>query len=99
MIPGATSGAAPVQIAVTTLSATVLADNYNRYGLVMTNLSDGTIYLGFGPNAAVLGSGIPVLPGGGNFSMDEFTFVKEAIQAIGHLSNGLLSIQEFVIRS
>lgn len=96
---GSTSGSAPTQIGVDSASATVVSENLSRSGLVLTNLSDGTIYLGFGANAAVLGSGIPVLPGGGNFSMDDYTATKEAIQAIGHNTDGLLAVQEFVIRS
>lgn len=90
------AGAAPVQVGVTSSSTTVLTANYDRYGLIMTNMSDGTMYLAFGANAAVVGSGIPVLPGGGNFSMDSFSFTKGAIQAINHTGTGLLAIQEFV---
>ncbi len=96
---GTSSGSAPTQIDVDTASKIVVAENYSRVGLVMTNLSDGTMYLGFGTNAAVLNSGIPVLPGGGNFSMDDYTYVKEAVNAIAHSDNALLAIQEFVIRS
>lgn len=99
LLMGSTSGTAPTQIGVDSTSATVVSENLNRVGLIMTNLSDGTVYLGFGANAAVLGSGIPMLPGGGNFSMDDYTATKEAIQAIAHTDNALLSIQEFVIRS
>lgn len=98
--PNATvSAAAPVQIDVDTASATVLAENYSRYGLLLTNLSSGTMYLAFGTNAAVVGSGVPILPDGGTFSMDDYTFTKEAIQAIAHSDNSLLAIQEFLIRS
>lgn len=93
------SGAAPAQIDVDTASKTVVNENYNRYGIVLTNLSTGTIYLAFGTNSAVVGSGIALLPNGGNWSMDEFTFTKEAIQAIAHANNSLLAAQEFEVKS
>ncbi len=93
------SGAAPTQIDVDAASKTVVAENYNRYGIVLTNLSTGTMYLAFGGNAAVVGSGVVLLPHGGNWSMDEFTFTKEAIQSIAHANNSLLSIQEFEVIS
>ena len=93
------SGAAPAQIDVDSASKQLVAENYARAGLVMTNLSDGTVYIAFGGNAAVLGSGIVLLPGGGNFSMDDFIFTKEAVNGIAHTDNALLSVQEFVIRS
>ncbi len=98
-IQGTVSGATPVQVAVDATSATVLAESYSRYGLVMTNLSSSTMYLAFGTNTAVLGSGIPILPFGGNWSMDDYNFTKEAIQAIAHSNDSALAIQEFVIRS
>lgn len=99
MRPYTVSGAAPTQIDVDTTSKEVVAENYSRYGLVVTNLSSGTMYLAFGTNSAVVGSGIPILGNGGNWSMDEFNFTKEAINAIAHSNNALLAIQEFVIRS
>ena len=93
---GTVSGSAPIQIDVDTASKEVVAENYSRVGLVMTNLSDSTMYISFGVSTAVLGSGMPILPYGGNFSMDEYTYSKEAINAISHSTNSLLAIQEFV---
>ena len=93
------SGAAPTQIDVDTASKTVVSENYNRYGIVLTNLSTGTMYLAFGANTAVVGSGVVLLPHGGNWSMDEFNFTKEAVQAIAHANNSLLAIQEFTVSS
>lgn len=96
---GATSASAPTQIDVDTASKTVVAEEYGRSGLVLTNLSSGTIYIAFGSNAAVVGSGIPILADGGNFSMDDYIYTKEAVQAIAHSNNSLLAIQEFVVRT
>ena len=98
-VHGTVSGAAPTQIDVDTASKTVVVENYSRYGLVITNLSSGTMYLGFGPNAAVVGSGIAILGNGGNWNMEDYTFTKEAVQAIAHTNNSLMAIQEFEIRS
>lgn len=93
------SGAAPAQIDVDTASKEVVAENYNRVGLLLTNLASGTMYLAFGTNAAVVGSGPVLGPDGGSFSMDDFSFTKEAVNAIAHSNNSLLAIQEFVVRS
>lgn len=95
---GVSSGAAPAQVDVDTTSKQVVAENYGRAGLYLTNLSTGTMYLGFG-NTAVVGSGAVLLPSGGSFSMDEYSFTKEAVHAIAHANNSLLAIQEFVVRS
>ena len=99
MFTGPTSASAPTQIDVDTASKEVVAENYNRVGLVMTNLSDGTMYIAFGTNAAVVGSGIVILGSGGNFSMDDYIYTKEAVNAIAHSNNSLLAVQEFVVRS
>lgn len=99
ILVGTSSGATPAQVGVDSTSAEAVAENYSRVGLVMTNLSDSTMYIAFGSNTAVLGSGIPLLPGGGNFSMDEYVYTKEAINAISHSDNSLLAVQEFVVRS
>lgn len=96
---GSVSASAPTQVDVDTASKTVVAENLDRVGLVLTNLSTGTMYLGFGTNSAVLNSGIALLPSGGNFSMDDYIFTKEAIQAIAHSDNSLLAVQEFVNRA
>lgn len=99
MRPPTLSASAPTQVGVDTTSAEVVAENYSRYGLVLTNLADGTIYLGFGTNTAVVGSGVIIPPYGGNWTMDDYNFTKEAVNAIAHSNNSALAIQEFVIRS
>lgn len=93
------SASAPTQTGVDTSSAELVAENYSRYGLVVTNLSTGTIYLGFGSNVAVVGSGIALLPNGGNWSMDDYNFTKEAVNAISHSDDSLVAVQEFVQRA
>ena len=91
------SGQTPRQRGVTTTSAEVLGDNPSRQGLVMVNLSDSTLYIAFG-NSAVVGSGLPILPYGGGFTMNDYTFCKESVEAIGTSAGQLLAIQEFVHR-
>ena len=83
ILTGSITGSAPTQASVGVASATAVAFNSGRTGLVLTNLSTGTMYLGFGANAAVVGSGI-VLVAGGTWTMDEFNFSKEAVNAIAH---------------
>lgn len=98
---GTINGFEPRQTDVDTASKTILAGSptggTTRVGIVLTNLSDGTIYLAFGAYAAVVGSGIPLLGSGGNWSMDEFSYTKESIQAIAHSNNAHLAIQEFYV--
>lgn len=96
---GSASGSAPTQIDVDTVSKEVVTENYNRVGLALCNLSDGTIYVAFGISSAVVGSGLVILPFGGSFLMTEYSYTKEAVTAIAHSDNSLLAIQEFVIRS
>lgn len=93
------SAAAPLQVGVDTTSAEVVAENYSRVGLLLTNLSTGTMYLGFGTNPAMIGSGAALLPSGGSFSMDDYSYTKEAVNAIAHADNSLLAIQEYVNRA
>lgn len=88
------------QVAIGTSSSVVVAASLSgaatsRIGLTITNLSTGTVYLAFGTNAAVVGSGIPLLPSGGSWSMDDYLYTKEAVNGIAHNSNSLVSFQEF----
>ena len=98
ILSGSISASAPQQASVANSSTTIVVENLQRVGLVLMNLSAGTIYLGIN-NTAILGSGITLLPDGGVWTMDEYNFVKEQINAIAHSSGSLLSIQEFVVRS
>jgi hypothetical protein len=93
---GTINAKAPTSVSVGTSSATAVSQTIDRVGLVVTNLSDGTIYLGLCGNTAVLGAGISLTAGGGVWSMDEFSYQNEAVTAIAHSASSHLAIQEFV---
>lgn len=83
----------PTAVSVGNTSASAVASNANRKGLVLTNTSTHTISLGIGA-AAVVNSGITLLPGG-VWVMDEFTFTTGAINAIASVASSNLAAQEF----
>lgn len=90
----ALTGNAPTAATVGTGSASALAANASRKGLVMMNTSANTISLGLG-NAAVLYSGI-TLPPNYVWVMDEYTYTTQQIFAIASAVTSNLAIQEFV---
>jgi len=90
------NASAPSNVKVGTSSGTVLAANNDRMGLILTNISTGTMYLGLAGNAAVLNSGIVLGANGGSWTMDEFNFNNEIIKGIAHAANSILAIQQFV---
>lgn len=92
------TASAPTQVAVGATSTAAVSENYSRVGLILVNLSDSTMYIGFGATA-VLGSGVVILPFGGAFSMNEFFYTKEAVNVIAHTADSLLAVQEFVVRA
>ena len=83
----------PAVASVGTSSASALASNSARKGLVMINLSSSNISLGLGA-AAVLNQGITLTPFG-TWVMDQYTFTTSAINAIAGVASSTLSIQEF----
>lgn len=83
----------PTAATVGVTSAQALATNASRLGLVITNTSANTISLGLGA-AAVLNSGITLMPNGGVWVMDEYTFGTFAINAIASAASSNLAIQE-----
>lgn len=83
----------PTATSVGVTSASALATNANRKGLVMTNTSTAKISLNIVGGTAVLNSGITLYPGG-NWYMDEFTFTTSAIFAIASAASSNLAIQE-----
>ena len=91
---GTINGNAPGREGVGTTSVIIIPDNPKRSGLVFSNISDGTIYLGVG-QTATLKAGIVLNAGGGAWSMDDYTYSKEAITAIAHDSTMVVSYQEF----
>ena len=84
----------PVSVTVGVASGSVLAQNNNRKGATFVNLSTNRISFGLG-QAAVLNKGITLMPNGGTWSMDQFTFTTVQIFAIAAGAGSELSVQEF----
>lgn len=95
---GQTSADAPTNVAVDQASTTIIAQDTTRSGLVLVNISDSTVYLGLGGNAAVLKKGVTLTPKGGTWTMDDYTFNNEAVTGISHSTGSIVSIQQFVKR-
>lgn len=96
ILVGTVNASAPTGASVGTTSAELVAANNDRVGLVITNLADGTIYLGLSGNSATINAGIVVLGAGGNWSMEEYNYTNEAIAAVAHSANSQVAIQEFI---
>jgi hypothetical protein len=84
---------APATASVGVASASAVAANSSRKGLIITNLSNNIVSLGLGATA-VLNSGISLSPYG-TWSMDEFSFCTSAVNAIAGAAASTISIQEF----
>ena len=93
---GQISASAPSNTLVLTTSDAAVASNLDRVGLVLTNLSSGTMYLGLGGREAVLSKGIVLTSNGGIWMMDEYSYNNEKVSAIAHATNSVLAIQEFI---
>lgn len=91
----ALTGAAPTFVTVGNTSASAVASNAARKGLVLINTSNNTISLGLNGNAAVLNSGITLMANGGVWEMDEYTFTTGQIFAIASAGSSNMSVQEF----
>ena len=89
----ALTAAAPTYATVGVTSASAVAANANRKGLLLVNTSANYISIGIGA-AAVLYSGITLNPSGGAFWMDEYSFSTGAIYAIASGATSNLAIQE-----
>lgn len=87
--------AAPATNTVGVTSATAVASNASRKGLVIVNVSVNKVSFGMAGNAAVLNSGITLYPGG-TWVMDEYTFNKGAVTAIASAASSVISIQELL---
>lgn len=83
----------PTSATVGIASAQAVASNANRKGLILTNLSNNKIFLGFGATA-VINTGVALYPGG-SFEMDEYCFDTGAINAIASAASSTLAIQEY----
>lgn len=92
---GAITASAPGNTLCLTTTDALVAANNDRVGLVITNLSQGTIYLGLSGREAVLNKGIALSPNGGVWTMDDYTYNREKVQGIAHTTNSVVAIQEF----
>ncbi len=95
---GTISGNEPGRAGVGTSSEIIVPENTQRVGLIVTNISDQTMYLGVG-QTATLSAGIVLNAGGGAFSFDDYTYSKDAITAIAHSGTLIVAFQEFVNRA
>lgn len=93
---GQTSVNPPSNALVGASSSVLITQNISRVGLTLVNLSSSTVYLGLSNNAAVLNAGIVLLPNGGSWTMDEYSFNNETINAIAHGAGNIVAVQEFV---
>ena len=97
LLSGTISAASPKTVAVGTTSGEAVPANNNRVGLIMSNLSTGTVYLGLSGLAATLNAGIVLLPSGGTtWSMDDYTYNKDQVNAIAHAAGATVAFQEFI---
>lgn len=85
---------APTSASVGVASAQAVAAAATRKGLILVNLSNARISLGFG-SAAVLDSGVTLYPGG-SYNMGEFDFDVGAVNAIASAAASTLAIQEYL---
>lgn len=76
-------------------SAQILPVNPARTSLRIVNTSANRVSIGIGV-AAILDSGMTLMPSGGTWNMDSLDFTKEAIHAIASGSGSNIAIQEFV---
>lgn len=89
------TGSSPTTATIGTSSATVIASNANRKGLIIVNTSTiSKVSLHMAAGTAVLNSGITIMPGGA-FNMGEYDFTTAGINGIAALASTVLSIQEF----
>lgn len=84
---------APATASVGVASASALAANASRKGLVIVNVSNAKVCLGIG-SAAVIDNGICLQPDA-SWSMNEYSFATGAINAIASAAASPISIQEF----
>ena len=86
----------PTNVLIGTTDTQAVAENNNRLSLVLTNLSSSTLYISLMGMRSTLNAGIVLLPNGGTWQMDEFTWNTSQINAIAHSASNILSIQEFI---
>ncbi|MFA5772975.1 MAG: hypothetical protein WC974_09620 [Thermoplasmata archaeon] len=89
----ALTASVPASGSVGTSSAELVATNSNRKSLIIKNISINTISLGLG-QTAILNAGLTLAPYE-VWTMNEYTFVTGAINAIASDVTSAVSIQEF----
>jgi hypothetical protein len=85
----------PANASVGVASGSILAANVFRRGLILVNISSNRISIGFG-QAAVLDSGVTLMPGGGVYNMGELDFFLGEIFAIASGAGSTLTIQHYL---
>ena len=88
------TGLSPSYATVTGTSAAILSSNPSRAGLIIRNVSSDTVSLSFGSSPAALNEGITLTPFS-SFSMDEYSYSQQAINAVSSGTASQLSMQEF----
>ena len=86
----------PDAIVIGTSSIQIVPQNYVRAGLTLINLSNNFISISFGGTAATIYKWITLTPGGGAWSMDEYTFSSEVINGVASSAGSTLTIQEYI---
>ena len=95
-VKGTINANPPSNALVGTTDSVVVAENLNRQGLILTNISGSTVYLALMNMRSTLHAGITLTPNGGTWVMDEFNFNNSAINAIAHSAGNIVAIQEFI---
>ena len=95
-IKGTINASPPSNVLIGVASGVAIAENLNRQGLFLTNLSSSTMYLALMNMTATLHAGIVLLPSGGSWTMDEYNYNNSTVNAIAHTAGNILSIQEFI---
>ena len=93
---GPSSANVPSMAGVGTVSEIIVPMNNDRVGLMITNISSQTVYLALGGHPATLRAGIVLTADGGAFSLDSFSYTKDAVSAIAHASTLVVAFQEMV---
>ena len=86
----------PTNVLIGVTDTQAVAENNSRLGLVVTNLSSSTVYLALMGMRSTLNAGIVLLPNGGAWQMDEWTWNTSQVNAIAHSASNILSVQEFI---
>ncbi|MCK9370423.1 hypothetical protein M0R04_10985 [Candidatus Dojkabacteria bacterium] len=87
----------PDYASVGTSTTQILPFRYVRAGATFINISDNFITLRLDGTASVdMYSGITLSPGGGTWTMDEYTLTNDKIYAKASGASSTLCIQEFI---